>query len=99
MGFSSNISIKGWPLNIESKRVVPDLGNPTKKTGENSSVLICKFIFFHFKIFLGTKYFKLLSISFKIFSLSYFLLVFLLESYLLTFVKYLKDFLVSLIWS
>ena len=33
IGFSSKTSISGWLLKIVSSKVVPDLGNPIKKTG------------------------------------------------------------------
>ena len=39
-GFSSKTSISGWLLRIVSSNVVPDLGNPIKKTGEFSIIFV-----------------------------------------------------------
>ena len=39
-GFSSITSTSGWLLRMVSSNVVPDLGNPTKKTGKNSFFLV-----------------------------------------------------------
>ena len=62
-GNSSNTSIEGWPLNIVSKSVVPDLGNPIINVG--SCVLLFKLEFDHDLIFKLSKNAFLSLINFR----------------------------------
>jgi len=57
VGFSSTTSIAGWLLNIVSNKVVPDLGNPTKKMGAGLSFV--DLTTFHFFILVSVKNFIL----------------------------------------